>query len=360
MKWLTVLFLSSFLTSSYCYNEKRLLQAFSAFPNPYYATLAERAILPNVQTYHHSIVHLRVYANNQNADAMALLAKEFSNNQHLYQSTLINAAKQGSLIAREQLAAHYEEAEQWQALHDFPWPLTHKQQTRVAMALGLPLAATAHQLVPIYKNEQCTQKIMLAVTDLKAYNQVTQLKQRFEKAFSLPVCLSQPVYFDRSKLQCDGAAGRRIRCEIRDKKAFSQISYDKIAFFSETGIANASGNYVFMRSQQSERVLLHELMHLYGFIDEYPLKKQLAKRLCNVTKPTRIAKNLIVVPKKKEVTRTLKVDGHTWYLTNTCNQAEGRAYKPVKSTSNLELLDLPLPDLYETWLKQAMSEFNSL
>ena len=97
-------------------------------------------------------------------------------------------------------------------------------------------------------------------------------------------------------------------------------------------------------------------MHLFGFIDEYPHRKSLANRLCNVSQSSKIAKNIVVMPLGFKAEEKIQYFGETWFKTNTCDKAGGIAYKPVKETTNMELLDLPVPDLYMAWLQQAITD----
>ncbi|WP_372769264.1 hypothetical protein [Pseudoalteromonas sp.] len=360
MKWLIVVVLSSLLSSSYCFNEKRLLQAFSAYPIQLYATLAHFALLPDVDDFRDSTDHLRVYANFKNPDAEALLAEAFIENASLYQSTLLIAGKNGSTLAKRKLEDYLKSTNQWLAIRNLPWQLTEPLQTEVAMALRQPLGKTALQTSLIYPSTRCDEKVMLVVTDLNSFNHVTALKKRFEATFDLPVCFSEPVYFDATKISCSDNSKTRIHCVLTNNEVLASFSYDKLAFFSKQGIANAYANQLHMSYLQSERVLLHELMHLYGFIDEYPLKKALAQRVCNVDKTTRIAKNIVVLPNSNDAADRISFNGQDWFRANTCDNATGQAYKPVSVTSNLELLDLPLPNLYKIWLQQAMLKGNNL
>lgn len=360
MKWLIVFLLSSLLSTSYCYNEKRLLQAFSDYPNLLYPVLQHHAILPDINTLKNSTAHLRVYANFKNPDAEALLADSFRENSDLYQSTLLNAGRRGSTLAKRKLETFLRSTSQWQKLQRLPWQISQSLQTQTAMALRQPLAANAEQVILTYTQRNCAAKLMLIVTDLTSFERVKVLKNRFENTFDLPICLSEPVYFDATQIDCSNRANARIECVLTSDVNLAQYEYDKLAFFSLQGIANAVGERLYMSYMQSERVLLHELMHLYGFIDEYPLKKNLAQRLCNIEQPTRIAKNILVLPDSNDLQNRVSFDDQTWYVTNTCNNANGQAFKPVSMTSNLELLDLPLPDLYRFWLQQAMTQDNSL
>lgn len=360
MKWLIVVVLSSLLSSSYCFNEKRLLKAFSAYPNQLYTTLAHFAILPDVDDFRDSTDHLRVYANFKNPDAEALLAQAFIENASLYQSTLLAAGKNGSTLAKRKLEDYLKSTDQWLAIQNLPWQLPEQLHTDAAMSLRQPLDNTVLQTSLIYPSRNCAEKVMLVVSDLSSFNQVKALKKRFETTFDLPICLSEPVYFDATKIKCSNNPKTRIQCVLSTNKVLERYTYDKLAFFSKHGIANAFANQLHMSYLQSERVLLHELMHLYGFIDEYPLKKALAQRMCNVEKKTRIAKNIVVLPNSDDAAERISFDGQDWYKTNTCDNAKGQAYKPVSITSNLELLDLPLPNLYKTWLTQAMLNGNNL
>jgi hypothetical protein len=301
-----------------------------------------------------------VYANFKNPDAEALLAQAFIENASLYQKTLLTAGKNGSTLAKRKLEHYLKSTEQWLVIQNLPWQLPEQLRTEAAMSLKQAIGDTALEASLIYPSKNCAEKVMLVVSDLSSFNHVKALKKRFETTLDLPICLSEPVYFDVTQISCSNNPATRIECHLTNKSQLTSFSYDKLAFFTEAGIANAVGTNLYMSYLQSERVLLHELMHLYGFIDEYPLKPLLAQRLCNVDKLTRIATNIVVLPEGNNLPKQFTYDGQQWFETNTCNNAKGQAYKPVSITSNLELLDLPLPSLYKTWLTQAMLNGNNL
>ena len=162
------------------------------------------------------------------------------------------------------------------------------------------------------------------------------------------------MYFDKTQISAQTFAAR-LRCEILDRDAFGN-TLDKLVIVGQSGIANASGRSVRINAGQSEKVLLHELMHLYGFIDEYPLRK-IAMQLCNVEKTTQIGKNILwfLAVIKYKIALLIK----TKYGLKPIPVIMPVALLQANSDStNLELLDLPVPQLYLSILTNVKSSLN--
>jgi hypothetical protein len=353
VKWYLISFIIVSLTSSQCFDGKRLLEMFSHHPEAHYFFLKNSQRILASDKYNDSIKHLRVFANNGHLDATVRLAESYRDNSLLYETTLHNAAIKHSVTAQQRLVAHYIETEQWQQLISVPWQLDLTIKNQAHMALQLPLDKVK-QSITLYNQTNCADKVLLAAIDLTSFNAATTLKHNFDKQYSLPICLSEPVYFDQTQIKCSNFPAARLSCHITDNRALEQYSFDKLVIVGEKGIANASGNSVRIHAGQSEKVLLHELMHLYGFIDEYPLRKTLADKLCNVEAITQIGKNILVVPGTQNRQNQISYQGQLWFKTHTCDYADGVAYKPTLETTNLELLDLAVPQLYLSILKQTL------
>ncbi len=87
-------------------------------------------------------------------------------------------------------------------------------------------------------------------------------------------CFSPPLYRAFSMLQCSNNKNEAIQCDEalwRDNNMQTNSKY--IAIMVPHGGANTHYGFLYIDSDDSEFVLLHELTHLMGFIDEYPLRK---------------------------------------------------------------------------------------
>lgn len=340
---------------SECQNVKRLNQAFFNFPTAYYFKLKKLNVLPDINTLKDSPDHLRVFANNGHIKAQVLLADTYRDNKKQYYDTLFKASLAGSLLAKETLEEFLVDEQKWRVLLQLPWETNVKNQLAAEMALKIPLSKSLDlNALWTQTGEVCQQKVLTIVNDLAGYKHLPRLIKSFNEQFSLPICFSQPIYLDAKQLACLNNANEPIACTINDKLFIEQFEYHKLAIFVQSGVANAHGKRLSMRYSQSAHVLLHELMHLYGFIDEYPLKTPLAKRICNVKTTSRIAKNIVVTRFGLNEKPTINYKGETWYATNTCNNVGLQAYKPVNQTTHLELLDLAMPERYREWLINAL------
>jgi len=172
------------------------------------------------------------------------------------------------------------------------------------------------------------------------------------------------VVFVPQLLQCDDAAtNTRISCNIAPLAAhLKDAQFTHIVIFAKQGKANVHNGIMYLDQRDTYDVLVHELAHFAGFIDEYPLSKELAERVCSgINTP-----NLVFQQAGQN-----QPDLHYWQqqgrndkvkLTKarTCNNHSAQAFKVSSEMTFLEYHDLnriPAPYLaaWKASLQQNLS-----
>lgn len=353
--------LISALSGSDCTQQACLIKAFERSPTKGVHRLI--ALNPdfNVAAYRTEPSKLQVLSNHHFKPARALLAEFYlaQKQYHLVPSLIDDTLAQAQLLAELYFAT-----EQYEALARLPISSASAQLQLIAtMTQGSAVTRRLQQLhtSPLFsfndvQPQHCKDNILTIVTSWESYQAAKAIISDFNHRYSLDICFSKPVYIARSHMPCAVVADM-ARCRITNlAQQLPRNGFTKLVVVTERGQANAGNGVVHLNKHQSANVLLHELMHLYHFIDEYPLPDHHAKRFCNVTKTRQIAHNMVV---SNEYHEYLQWQGKRWYPSNSCAEANAISYKPVAQISNMELLDLSLPNDYLSILNQVIEEGGS-
>jgi hypothetical protein len=132
----------------------------------------------------------------------------------------------------------------------------------------------------------CLQQILFVTSELRSLSQATDFINRFNSDIrlqGLPICIAPKVVFVPQLLKCDDvAANTRISCDIAPLAAnLKEAQFTHLVIFAKQGKANVHNGIMYLDEQDTYDVLIHELAHFAGFIDEYPLSKELAERVCS-------------------------------------------------------------------------------
>lgn len=163
---------------------------------------------------------------------------------------------------------------------------------------------------------------------------------------------------------------------------------------SEPERAYAQGNILYLSSSASVDLLAHELAHLAGLADEYPMRKELAENFCT-GRYRHASQNIVVTDGELLTQKELKQlwerlpwrdyfaggadyqvlateqkngqwrlgsahsEGIGLYAAQTCELSQGRAWKPVAETTAMEHFDIPhWPPLYLQLMETELLERN--
>lgn len=146
------------------------------------------------------------------------------------------------------------------------------------------------------ENFTCANSIQLFATNLLHLAQAEQLVRKFEqKPLGDLVCFSPVRYLPFTSLSCFTGQKAPIQC---DESKFDEVADSVTARFMgimlPEGGANVHLGILYFDAQDSVDVVEHEVSHLLGFVDEYPLVKGHVK--CQNNQEEVFAQNIAVLP----------------------------------------------------------------
>jgi len=125
------------------------------------------------------------------------------------------------------------------------------------------------------KNQACPTVIAPFATSLENLNYLTSLIESPKLAPFRPyICFSPVKYISKKILNCLHAGNEAIRCDEsiwKDQESLISLENRFIAILVEKGGANVNSGILYLDANDTAKVFFHELAHLLGFVDEYPL-----------------------------------------------------------------------------------------
>jgi len=124
-------------------------------------------------------------------------------------------------------------------------------------------------------HKTCSNSIQIFATNLTHLAQVESLVKDFrDQPLNDLVCFSAVRYLPLSILSCSPATQKAIICdESKLDKVAESVTTRYIAIMLPEGGANVHFGVLYFDAQDSVDVVEHEISHLLGFVDEYPLVK---------------------------------------------------------------------------------------
>jgi len=121
----------------------------------------------------------------------------------------------------------------------------------------------------------CPNSIQFFATNLSHLAQVERLVKRFnDKPLNDFVCFLPVRYISLSTLSCSSAPQSAILCdETKLDKVADSLNTRYIGIMLPEGGANVHLGILYFDAQDNIDVVEHEISHLLGFVDEYPLVK---------------------------------------------------------------------------------------
>ena len=146
-----------------------------------------------------------------------------------------------------------------------------------------------------FKTTACPLNVQLFATNLAGLRHAQQLLLEFsEHSLAKYICLQTPKYVSKEALNCQHLMTEKISCNatvwVNRKDIFSRY----LGVVVEQGGANVDNGIMYLDQQDNVNVLVHELSHFMGFVDEYPLPVQHQK--CQQNQSIPFAHNLVVLP----------------------------------------------------------------
>ena len=178
------------------------------------------------------------------------------------------------------------------------------------------------------------------------------LVARYPNLQGNPYCYTKPIIEPRLLAICQNDNLMRASC---DQQALSFILNQYETSLSEqkytivmvaSGLANVRENVMFLSEEAQTNLLLHELAHWSGLVDEYPLRKNQQAIVCQGEIPYWPGKNVLIAKhsiSQQSLEFTFK---QTLWPTNTCQGTAYKAYKTQAAPSVMEYFDAPLTQDY--------------
>lgn len=241
-------------------------------------------------------------------------------------------------------------------------------------------------------NNNCVADIQMFATNLADLTYLEKLLQGFSRhPLSTYACFTAVRYIPLAELGCTHEKQKRIQCNeaIWDDK-LTTISTRFVGALLPNGGANVNSGIMYLDNQDTVDVLAHEVAHLLGFIDEYPLPKNHAK--CAMQQSQAFSHNIVVIKSSyhgerhkirsqvlqqiswrhfiDDNTPIMHFENNRWhlgtpaafsekiglFLSDTCGHqstnfamenASFASYKPIKQQSQLTYFELPFPVQYQ-------------
>jgi len=144
-------------------------------------------------------------------------------------------------------------------------------------------------------SKSCPVDIQMFATNLADLDYLEQLVQEFgTHPLSNYLCFENIRYIPLNELDCHHKAQQRIQCNEaiwQNKK--SSISTRYVGVLLLKGGANVNSGIMYLDNKDTVDVLAHEVAHLLGFVDEYPLPIKHAK--CTAQQRGPFAHNIAVI-----------------------------------------------------------------
>lgn len=151
----------------------------------------------------------------------------------------------------------------------------------------------------------CDNSIQLFATNLKHLKHLEGLIEKFHmQALNGAVCFSSVRYMPISALDCSNETDQAIYCnELNWQPWANTISTRYVGLMLPQGGANVHLGILYFDAQDSVDVVAHEISHLLGFIDEYPLIAGHVK--CHASQNEPFAQNISVLKKRYQGEQTI-------------------------------------------------------
>ncbi|KXJ55352.1 MAG: hypothetical protein AXW17_14190 [Colwellia sp. Phe_37] len=303
-----------------------------------------------------------------NAEALTILYKVA-----LYQGDVAFITRYKNQLANSEALEFYLELEKFSVFAADSEPLTAKVSKSAALT--------------------CLIDVQLFATNLAGLRHTQQLINTFQQQHLAEfVCLNAPKYIAADIVKCLHQADEKITCRANTWAQRKDINTRYLGLVVERGGANVDHGILYIDQNDSIDVLVHELSHLIGFVDEYPLPVQ--HQRCQQHQQEPFAHNLVVLPEFyqgdrasvrakvlsqvpwfsliKDTTPILSRYNQGWQLltpkeyqneiglfpANSCqNQRQIQAFKPLAQRTKLQYFELIFPPTYIDILRLAANKF---
>ncbi len=383
LRFLILSFLFILISASASYQPNLVIWQFFQQPENLFHKAEHLGLLPELDKAlnDHDPALLKFLAYKQHRDAKYALAIHYlkNKNNNAAEKLLLNAWQQGNINAGNLLVENYIKEQKWHQLKlvyqdKHAYKLKSQEPGYIAL-MGLretlPVASDTFsdthqfstQFNEITAELECDINILTMTTSWNSLLHAKSVIAEFKVHSALEqhnVCFSKPVYVSADILSCSTKSEDVLHCNWQyfAKSTLLPDGFDNLIVFADRGIANTNNGIISLDLADDKFVLMHELMHLFGFIDEYKLKARISSTLCQTEVIKRIGENILLSPDKIAEEKLSNLFGKSWYPAKTCADSDVFSYKWSKKTSIMEYQELPLTDNYLTYVKQQLSDYN--
>jgi len=212
----------------------------------------------------------------------------------------------------------------------------------------------------------CISNLQLFATNLKHLKHLEQLIKTFKAQQPLAqyVCLSTPRYISIKRLDCIAKSQHTITCDETLWRSVAEDVYSRhIGLMLNEGKANVHFGILYFDANDNAEVFSHEVSHLLGFVDEYPLIKGHDK--CQGIQSKPFSHNIAVLKKyyqgdKKEL-RAKILKNISWANSINANTPILQVIDTTPDMENIWLLGTPLEykDQIGIYISESCQKSNS-
>jgi len=142
----------------------------------------------------------------------------------------------------------------------------------------------------------CISSLQLFTSNLAFLKHLEHLIEQFKSQHVLAkyICLPIPKYINAALFDCQAEPGDAITCEESLwQHVASETKTRHVGLMLNTGGANVHQGMMYFDRQDDVNVFSHEISHLLGFVDEYPLVKTHDK--CQGPQQSAFSHNIVVL-----------------------------------------------------------------
>jgi hypothetical protein len=215
---------------------------------------------------------------------------------------------------------------------------------------------------------ECKQKLLFVTPDIGSLPQAEYFRSRFKqdpRLSTLSICIYDVTWFDPVDITCEEnwQQSGRLGCQLLSlAEKLKNLPFTHLVMFADKGKANVHNGIMFLDRKDTYDVFIHELAHFSGFIDEYPLSKELAKRVCaGVDAPNIVFKQVQQVEVDREYWQSIGLqNSNDLFLARTCDNHTTQAFKASNQLTFMEYHDTAFipADYLKAWQKQLQNAPN--
>jgi hypothetical protein len=216
--------------------------------------------------------------------------------------------------------------------------------------------------------DDCKQKLLFVTPNIESLPQAEYFRARFTqdpRLNSLSICIYDVTWFDPVDVTCkeNWQQSGRLGCQLLSlAEKLKNLPFTHLVMFANKGKANVHNGIMFLDRKDTYDVFIHELAHFSGFIDEYPLSKELAERVCaGVDAPNIVFKQAQHVEVDRKYWQSIGLQSsRDLFAAKTCDNHTTQAFKASKQLTFMEYHDTAfIPANYlSAWQNQLQNTPN--